>query len=119
MQQHAATKKMETKFQLAKELGVSPRTVFNYNKLALDVNDFYDDYPTLNGDTNTRHPLTDYQCWVIKNLIKLGSVMGVRNITHHNPGFGFILNPDIITKLSFDSYVRETPVQVQALLLSA
>lgn len=61
-----------SKSELCRLLKVSSRTIFNYHQLALSVDDFYEDYPTLGNDTDTTAKLTKYQVWVLTTLITFG-----------------------------------------------
>lgn len=57
---------LTSKSKLAAKMKCSPRSIFNYHEIATEyVDDFLEDYPTLNGQFLTAHPLTIYQCWVI------------------------------------------------------
>jgi len=58
-----------TKKRLASYLGVSERSIFNYQLLAVQfVDDFLSDYPSIGGKYITATPLTAYQAWVIFNI---------------------------------------------------
>ena len=60
-----------TKKRLASFLGVSERSIFNYQLLASQyVDDFLSDYPSVCGKYVTAAPLTSYQAWVISNIHK-------------------------------------------------
>ena len=58
-----------TKRQLAAALGVSERSVFNYQVVATtSVDDFLSDYPVVNGKYITSTPMTYYQAWIIGHI---------------------------------------------------
>jgi hypothetical protein len=60
-----------TKKRLASFLGVSERSIFNYQLLASQyVDDFLSDYPSVCGKYITAAPLTAYQAWVLCNVHK-------------------------------------------------
>jgi hypothetical protein len=60
-----------TKKRLASFLGVSERSIFNYQLLASQyVDDFLADYPAIGGKYITASPLTGYQAWVLCNIHK-------------------------------------------------
>lgn len=55
-----------SKAALAKAMGITSRSVQNYCNIAsIFVDDFLDQYPQLGNQRLTRHPLNNYQCWVI------------------------------------------------------
>ena len=58
-----------TKRKLALALGVSERSIFNYQIVAAtSVDDFLSDYPNLDGKYHTSAPLTLYQAHVIGQI---------------------------------------------------
>ena len=58
-----------TKRKLAAALGVSERTIFNYQTFAAtSIDDFLADYPTVGGQFATFAPLTMYQAYVLAEI---------------------------------------------------
>ena len=58
-----------TKRKLAQALGVSERSIFNYQIVATtSVDDFLGDYPSVDGKYATNAPLTLYQAHVIGQI---------------------------------------------------
>ena len=60
---------LTTRNALAIVIGCSNRSIFNYQKIAVEfVDDFLFDFPQLEGKFVTDYPLTTYQCWVIYRI---------------------------------------------------
>jgi len=58
-----------TKRRLASFLGISERSIYNYQVVASQfVDDFLGDYPIVEGHYVTSAPLTSYQAWVIGRI---------------------------------------------------
>lgn len=58
-----------TKRKLAQALGVSERSIFNYQIVAMtSVDDFLPDYPSIGGKYHTAAPMTQYQAYVISQI---------------------------------------------------
>jgi hypothetical protein len=66
---------MKTKSQLARDLGISRKTLYEYHHLACAyIQDYLDAFPRIPRtnalpETIKDFPLTDYQCWVIRQLL--------------------------------------------------
>jgi hypothetical protein len=66
---------MKTKSQLARDLGISRKTLYEYHNLAcVYLQDYLDAFPKIPRtnalpETIKDFPLTDYQCWVIRQLL--------------------------------------------------
>lgn len=60
-----------SKSKLAQILKISSRTLYQYHEIALLIEDFESDYPSITKGSKaiTKAELTKYQCWVIFSLI--------------------------------------------------
>ena len=60
-----------SKSKLSQILKISSRTLYQYHEIALLIEDFEGDYPSITNGSKaiTKAELTKYQCWVIFSLI--------------------------------------------------
>lgn len=98
-----------SKRELAKILNISERNLYYYLEIAGQTLDFNDDYPLLGGEYLTRIGLTEYQIWVVRQLINLMQT-GVKKkqlFDYDDDGHCDGLNPKIDNFLSKESYYTE------------
>lgn len=59
------------KSKLSQLLDISSRTLYQYHDIAMLVDDFEDDYPSITKGSKaiTKAELTRYQCWVLFSLM--------------------------------------------------
>lgn len=70
-----------TKEEIANQLNIKVRTLHYYHEIAFTyVDDFINDYPTVNGEPHTRCKLTLYQVWILRKLVNLGRRFNSRQI---------------------------------------
>lgn len=87
------------KASLAKELKVSVKTIYNYEQIAINyTDDFYPDYPVVEGSVVTNGGFTHYQSWVISDLIHLSGYMSRKLIKHYLTN-----NPERFSKKTYQS----------------
>ena len=60
-----------SKSKLSQLLQISSRTLYQYHDIAMLVDDFEDDYPSITKGSKaiTKAELTRYQCWVLFTLM--------------------------------------------------
>jgi hypothetical protein len=60
-----------SKSRLAQTLKISSRTLYQYHDIAILIDDFEDDYPSITKGSKaiTKAELTRYQCWVLFSLM--------------------------------------------------
>ncbi|MFM6265439.1 MAG: hypothetical protein ACKPFA_02845, partial [Dolichospermum sp.] len=60
-----------SKSKLSQLLQISSRTLYQYHEIAMVIEDFENDYPSITKGSKaiTKAELTKYQCWVLFSLI--------------------------------------------------
>jgi hypothetical protein len=97
-----------SKSRLAQTLKISSRTLYQYHDIAMLVDDFEDDYPSITKGSKaiTKAELTRYQCWVLFTLILVCRRLSRGDI------YECLLkgsNPEFTVKFSKSSYQQLNP----------
>lgn len=96
-----------SKSKLTQVLKISSRTLYQYHEIALLIEDFEADYPSITKGSKaiTKAELTKYQCWVIFSLILV-----CRRLTRGDVYICLLkgTNPEFTAKFSKDSYQQLT-----------
>ena len=97
-----------SKSKLSKLLDISSRTLYQYHDIAILMDDFEDDYPSITKGSKaiTKAELTRYQCWVLFTLMLVCRRLSRGDV------YECLLkgtNPEFIAKFSKTSYHELNP----------
>ena len=97
-----------SKSRLAQTLKISSRTLYQYHDIAILIDDFEDDYPSITKGSKaiTKADLTRYQCWVLFSLMLVCRRLSRGDV------YECLLketNPEFTVKFSKSSYQQLNP----------
>lgn len=102
-----------SKSKLSQLLQISSRTLYQYHEIAMVIEDFENDYPSITKGSKaiTKVELTKYQCWVLFTLIFVCRRLSKQDV------YNCLLqdeNPEFTAKFSKDSYYQLNPQEVSS-----